>query len=170
MDFIDLYVNQGMSLSEVSATTGIAKSTIRFRLSKLALLRSNNDGLIIAGKKGKLSANKGIKRNITPEWKAKIAATKARLILENSDKIILKNNGYYEYARGINKGRRVHRVLMEEHLGRKLNRNEVVHHIDHNKLNNDISNLELMDLNEHLKLHAHQNILKRKRLANGRLK
>lgn len=32
---------------------------------------------------------------------------------------------------------------MEEHLGRKLLPTEIVHHKDHNKLNNDISNLEL---------------------------
>lgn len=170
MDIITMYVNEEMSLNKISKMTGIPKSTIRFRLHKLGLLRTNLQGLILAGEEGLLSANKGIKRNITPKWKAKIAETKARLSLENSDKIILKSNGYYEYARGENKGKRVHRVIMEKHLGRKLNRNEVVHHIDHNKLNNDISNLQLMDLNEHLKLHAHQNILKRERLTNGRFK
>ena len=33
---------------------------------------------------------------------------------------------------------------MENHLGRLLNSDEVVHHKDHNKFNNDISNLEVM--------------------------
>lgn len=41
-----------------------------------------------------------------------------------------------------------HRYVMEQHLGRLLDDEEVVHHIDHNKLNNDISNLELCS-NEH---------------------
>ena len=36
-----------------------------------------------------------------------------------------------------------HRVVMERHLGRPLRRNETVHHRDGNRLNNDITNLEL---------------------------
>lgn len=47
----------------------------------------------------------------------------------------------------------LHRVMMENHLGRLLNTNEVVHHKDHNKKNNSIENLELLDSKEHIKLH-----------------
>lgn len=36
-----------------------------------------------------------------------------------------------------------HRIKMAKKLGRPLKRNEVVHHIDKNRRNNDISNLEL---------------------------
>lgn len=46
-----------------------------------------------------------------------------------------------------------HRYIMEQYLGRKLKRNEVVHHKDGNKLNNDINNLELMTLSEHSRMH-----------------
>jgi len=38
-----------------------------------------------------------------------------------------------------------HRYVMEQHLGRYLLPTEYVHHKDGNKLNNDISNLELLD-------------------------
>ena len=37
----------------------------------------------------------------------------------------------------------VHRLVMEQHLGRKLKKNETVHHIDGNRQNNKLSNLEL---------------------------
>ena len=36
-----------------------------------------------------------------------------------------------------------HRLIMEKHLGRFLTKKEVIHHIDNNKQNNDIENLEL---------------------------
>ena len=46
-----------------------------------------------------------------------------------------------------------HRVIMENHLGRLLNNDEVVHHKDGNKLNNDLSNLEVMNAKEHVMKH-----------------
>lgn len=46
-----------------------------------------------------------------------------------------------------------HRKIMEEHIGRKLKPNEVVHHINGNKNDNRIENLQLMTLSEHTRLH-----------------
>ena len=37
-----------------------------------------------------------------------------------------------------------HRLLMEQHLGRFLEPTEFIHHRDQDRLNNDISNLELL--------------------------
>lgn len=47
-----------------------------------------------------------------------------------------------------------HRVVMENHIGRLLRPDELVHHIDENKKNNDISNLEIQSWPEHSKHHA----------------
>lgn len=46
-----------------------------------------------------------------------------------------------------------HRYIMEQFLGRKLKSNEIVHHIDGNKRNNNLSNLEILTRSEHARLH-----------------
>lgn len=43
---------------------------------------------------------------------------------------------------------------MEEYIGRPLRKDEVVHHVDGNKRNNNITNLMLMTRSEHAKIHA----------------
>lgn len=42
-----------------------------------------------------------------------------------------------------------HRYMMEQHLGRKLKRNEVVHHKNEDKKDNKISNFEVQLLSKH---------------------
>lgn len=49
---------------------------------------------------------------------------------------------------------REHILVMEKHLGRYLSPEEVVHHIDFNRKNNDLCNLLLMTRSSHATLHA----------------
>lgn len=47
-----------------------------------------------------------------------------------------------------------HRYLMEQHLGRKLDSKEVVHHINGDPRDNRLENLQVMSLSEHGRMHG----------------
>ena len=70
------------------------------------------------------------------------------------------NTGYYRGWTGGDKPEYLHRYIWECEVG-KIHDNCHIHHIDGNKDNNDISNLEEVDsfthLSEHAKIHAENN-------------
>jgi hypothetical protein len=76
--------------------------------------------------------------------------------------VIIDKEGYpqvyigknYPYRDGGYTHIREHQYVMEIHLGRRLEKGEVVHHIDGNKRNNELENLYLTSVEEHNKLHA----------------
>lgn len=86
----------------------------------------------------------------------------------------LNQNGYVMILKpehpssDINGYVREHRVVMEKKLGRFLKRFEVVHHIDHNKINNKITNLMLFSSQMEHKKYEHQEIRKQKNVQGHR--
>lgn len=54
--------------------------------------------------------------------------------------------------------RSLHRRTMEDFLGRRLGKDEVVHHINGDKQDNSIENLEVMSNSEHARLHRIQQL------------
>lgn len=67
----------------------------------------------------------------------------------------VQTDGYLMYSPTARNGDRMlhHRYVMEQHLGRKLRSDEIVHHKDEDKQNNDISNLEIMTRSQHASHH-----------------
>lgn len=80
----------------------------------------------------------------------------------NLGKVVVGKDGYpeiyigksYPYRPGGYRSIREHIYVMETHLERRLENNEVVHHIDGDKTNNSLENLFLTTTEEHNKIHA----------------
>ena len=67
----------------------------------------------------------------------------------------IDSTGYYKISttKEGNLDKHLHRLIYEEHYG-KIPKGYVVHHKNHNKLDNDPNNLELMTRGEHTTLHS----------------
>jgi len=79
--------------------------------------------------------------------------------LWNVEKVVKKGDYLYavvkEHPRATKHGYvLLHRIIMENHLGRLLNEDEVVHHKNGNKKDNELSNLSLTTYSEHASRHG----------------
>lgn len=154
---IELY-QQGKSLTDVSEETGVAKSTLRRHLKDRGCLRSRTEGIrLVRHKLG--SGMRGKNRVFSDAHKAAISEGRSKWADKCALGTSVKPNGYVEYTRGEHKGRSVHVVTMEQRIGRRLKPDEVVHHIDGDRSNNNPNNLALMTRSAHARLHRREDAL-----------
>jgi len=166
LEIIDSYLD-GMSTVDISKEMGIPISRVREIVKSKGVLRSRAEAIRLARNQGKLSSRRGVKRKpFTEQHKKRMSEAKKG----SGRGVTKKPNGYIEYTAGENKGRSVHVVLMEKNIGRRIFANECVHHINGNREDNRIENLQLMTRREHAKLHAKENYKNRKIDKRGRFK
>lgn len=101
----------------------------------------------------KLGTEASVIRQYLLEAGVKLRSISEAKHLRQGGHINADKNGYHKINVGIRKRKKLHRYIMEQHLGRTLSKDEIVHHIDGNKHNNSIENLVVMTNAEHSRLH-----------------
>ena len=105
----------------------------------------------------KIYHNMRIWRNRQTQGTLTVKTSEGILIMDIKIYVSKKDNRvryYYKDENGNNHFGSCPRILMEQKLGRPLEPYEDVHHIDGNPLNNDLSNLEVVNHGEHQKEHS----------------
>lgn len=164
-----LYISQNKSMREIAESLNVSVGSIYKYIKKYNIeTREPHKGF--RGKhhtretKEKISkAHKG--KIVTQETRNKMSESK-RLNKEGHKK--QRSDGYisvyYPTHPKATKGGYIfeHHLVMENHIGRFLNDNEVVHHINHIRNDNRIENLRLMTFKDHAALHMKERWKKKK--------
>lgn len=120
------YVEQRLSTRQIGKLLKIDHSTVSRMLKEIGIEPDNRFQALSS------------ERN--PCWKGGKTTSSGYIAISSKSK-----EGYRK---------REHQIVMEHFLGRPLQKNEVVHHIDGDKTNNRINNLALMDVSAHARLHS----------------
>lgn len=165
---IRLLAEAGMSAPEIASTLKCCPSGVRKYCSrnKIELVnikdvfRFERDKFLACIKTNRDAASLAATFQVTPSTIRKWAVIVGESLTDTFHPGYSIHNGYIHVriedhpSAAANGYVRLHRLVMEHFLGRYLEKHEIVHHIDGNKLNNTIENLELMTLDDHAKLHA----------------
>lgn len=158
---ISLYEVEKKNIKEISTILEFPISTVRRLLLEEGVeIRSKNETQQLI--KYKLINRPTRKAFKMSEHSRKLMSEKAKLRGKGTR---INSNGYVEMTKQPHTGKLYHRYIVENHIGRKLLKNEQIHHIDGNKLNNCLSNLQILDKNEHMRLHRLQEIRERTELG-----
>ena len=146
----NLYWEQLKSQTEIGKIFNVTQSAIGYFMKKHGIKART----ISESETGKLNPFYG---------KRHTKETKNLISFKNKGKLAGEKNPHWKggirkrpdgYLRFYKNDKYVHRIIMEEYLGRGLTSIEFVHHKDNNPSNNNIDNLELTTNSKHRKEHV----------------
>lgn len=124
---------------KVTANCVICNKEFRVKLSKFN--KKNGEYVHCSMKCAQITRVKKVSGSLHPRWK-EIKAIPGAYVYK---RICVGGKYYYE-----------HRYVMEKYIGRSLDTNEHVHHINHDRTDNRIENLQILTNSEHGKLHLEE--------------
>ena len=133
------YVDKGRSSNDIAREVGSSSGNITDHLKTMGIERRTVKAAL------SLAFPEGRKGKLNPSWK------------DGTTKVV--QSGYiYQYApdhpNTTKKGYVMqHRLIAESIIGRYLNTDEIVHHVDGDKSNNAPTNLEVLTRSEHVMRH-----------------
>jgi hypothetical protein len=74
----------------------------------------------------------------------------------SNNRALVKSSTIYKF---IGKNIRLHRAIAEERIGRQLYKNEHIHHLDGDTLNNSLTNLVIVSNSDHARLHRYLDLV-----------
>ena len=133
------YVDKGRSTNDIAREVGSSSGNITDHLRTMGIERRAVKTAIA------LAFPEGRQGSLSPSWKGgtKSAGRSGYIYQYNPDHPNSTKTGYVMQ----------HRLIAESIIGRYLTTDEVVHHIDGDKSNNDPTNLEVLTRSEHVMRH-----------------
>ena len=156
---IDLYVNKEMAMNKIASYLEVSVGKVfnyikRYGIEPRKTLTEAQRNAISNSNKGRPCARKGT--HLSAETKLKLSEAHK---LKGAGHKKARADGYiYLYYPSHPKSTKdgyipEHHYVMEQSIGRYINKGEVVHHKNHIRDDNRIENLELMTFKEHASLH-----------------
>ena len=168
-DLVALY-QSGSSTTQISAATGISLATVWRRLNAAGVMRNPRQSVLLAISQGRAAAKlRGRGSFMSADGEARFREASKAAKLGKGRGWRITSQGYVQFTMGEHAERPVHRVIVEQDIGRSLREEEVVHHVDGDRQNNSLDNLLIMTASQHAALHRRQenSVAPRRRNPNG---
>ncbi len=149
-----LYEIERLSTTQIAALDGRSISTVRRELLRAGCdLRDRGDAMRLRVDVIAEASRSRVREPYTVEQIERMRTAAHRRWAGKARGTRINSKGYVEFTSGPDVGRLQHDVIVEQRIGRRLRPDEIVHHRDECRSNNDPSNLELMTRGEHSRLH-----------------